>query len=137
MSKYNAEPKPRTKTKYHPDCEPLPTVIVPAQPGWTILHYSIDATPTLVKTTVAAWQIVDVRDIDQFWPTLQAFPITHNAWANSCYRGHEGVLCDPNGNLSDSLEHIPNELDALSSIKDNIQRREAENAKRNAVEAAS
>jgi hypothetical protein len=122
------------KPQYRPGCEPLPTVIVPAQPGFTVWHYENE---TLVKTAVVAWEVEDVRDIDQLWPTLQAFPITHNAPANLCYRHHEGVLCDPNGVLSDSLDFFRSKADALAYIKDSIKNREAENAKRNTAAAAS
>jgi hypothetical protein len=125
------------KTKYYPGCEPLPTVVVPAQPGWSVLHHDTFEDGTLVKTPVVVWEVVDVIDIDHIDSATQAFPITHNAWANTCYRHHEGVLCDPNGAVSHILEFFRDEAKALDYIKDVIKRREAENAKRNAVEAAS
>ena len=129
--------KKTRKTKYYPGCEPLPTVVVPAQPGWSVWHHDTFEDGTLVKTPVVVWEVVDVIDIDHIDSATQAFPITHNAWANTCYRHHEGVLCDPNGTFSHSLEFFRDEANALDYIKDVIKRREAENAKRNAVEAAS
>jgi hypothetical protein len=114
-------------------CEPLPTVIVPAQPGWTIWHYEDNK---LVKTPVAAWEVIDVRDTDDLWPTFQAFPITHNAAANNNYKSHEGVLCDPNGSFSQSLEFFRDENDALAYARKNVKWREAENAKINILGGA-
>jgi hypothetical protein len=105
------------RIKHKPGCEPLPTAIVPAQPGFSVWFCDGDHIRT---APVLAWEVADTRDTNDVDSVLLPFPVTACVGANKGFRDCIALMCDPDGRFIDAggLDEWDDEDEVIAYVKE-------------------